>query len=194
MYRQLAAALAPFLLLAQMASIAQADDSRLYLAASMGFSLPDALVSGVEAESGTNGDFGGAVGVQTSDIFRWDIAEAHFVNFNGVDLGFGASRSSVSLGTALNWGLFESDNRYKPYVSLGLGTARLRYLSNATGQMDDDWAFEWNLGGGVDFVSTEDFRAGIRYRYRRSNRNTDGVDYGMRAHSVSLEIAYLGGP
>ena len=194
MHRLFTAILAPFLLLSLLAPAAQAEGARLYGSASMGFSLPDADISGTQAASGANGDFGAAIGVQTSDVFRWDIAEVHYVNFSGADLGFGTSRSSLALGTAFSWGLFSPTRRYQPYFSLGLGPARLRYLTNTTGQSDDDWGFEWNVGGGVDLAVSEQVRSGIRYRYRRSTRSTDSVNYVINAHSLVFEIAFVGGP
>ena len=97
MHRAFAAILAPFLLLSLMAPAAQGEGARLYGSASIGFSLPDADLSGTQAASGANGDFGAAIGVQTSEVFRWDIAEVHYVNFSGTDLGFGTSRSSLAL-------------------------------------------------------------------------------------------------
>ena len=194
MHRVFAATLAPFLLLSLMAPAAQGEGARLYGSASIGFSLPDADISGTPAASGANGDFGAAIGVLTSDVFRWDIAEVHYVNFSGTDLGFGTSRSSLALGTSFNWGLFSPTRRYQPYFSLGLGPARLRYQSNASGQLDDDWAFEWNIGGGVDLAVSEKVRSGIRYRYRRSTRSTDSTNYVINAHSLVLEIAFVGGP
>jgi opacity protein-like surface antigen len=187
-------ALAPLLFVSLLASSAQGEGTRLYGSASMGFSLPDADISGAVADSGANGDFGAAIGVQTSDVFRWDIAEVHYVNFGGTDLRFGTSRSSVSLGTAFNWGFFSPSERFHPYFSLGVAAARLRYQSNASSQLDDDWGFEWNVGGGVDLAVSDQVRTGIRYRYRRSTRSTERRDYVLSAHSLVLEIAFMGGP
>ena len=193
MYKKIGTILAPFLFLG-LVSGSSADDMRSYGTFSFGFSVPDATVGAVQAESGTNGNFGAAIGVQTSDLFRWDIAEVRYVNFAGTDLGFGSSRSAVSLATTLNWGYFQKDARFQPYVSLGLGTERLLYYSNAMAETAADWAFQWSLGGGVDMNVSDKLRTGLRYRYSKSTRNTESTNYTLAAHTVTLEFSFMGGP
>ena len=194
MYRSTGAVLAPFLLLFGLVSSAQAEDTRIYGTISLGVSVPDATFGGVRAESGSNGDFGLALGVQTSDYFRWDIADVHYMNFAGTDLGFGTSRSNLSFGTTLNWGYFSPTHHFHPFISLGIGPAILRYQATGTNAIDTDWAFEWNVGGGFEVQSSERFKTGIRYRYRATNRNTASTPYSLDMHSLSLELIFMGGP
>ena len=192
MHRSAGAIFAPFLLLFGLASSAQAEGSQLYGTLSVGASIPDATFSGVEAESGTNGDFGAAFGIQTSDLFRWDIVDVHYTNFAGVDLGFGTSSSTLSLGSTFNWGYFSPSSRFHPFVSLGLGPSRLGYQVAGTNMTEADWAFEWNVGGGIELQTQETFKTGIRYRYRATNRSTKGTEYSVDMHSISLEISFMG--
>ncbi len=192
-YKKFGAILAPFLFLV-LVSASAAEGVRPYGTLSMGFSVPDATTGGVQAESGTNGSFGAAIGLETSDLFRWDIAEVRYVNFAGTDLGFGTSRSTVSLATTLNWGYFNKSARFQPYLSLGLGTERLRYYSNAKAQSASEWGFQWSLGGGIDLNVSDNLRTGIRYRYSRSTRTIESTKYSLAAHAVTLELSFRGGP
>lgn len=192
MHRSVGAIIAPFLLLFGLASSAQAEGNQFYGTLSLGASMPSATFSGVEAESGTNGDFGAAFGVLTSDFFSWDIAEVHYTNFAGTDLGFGTSNSTLSLGSTFNWGYFKPSSRFHPFVSLGLGSSRLGYQVAGTNMIEADWAFEWNVGGGIEFQTQENFKTGIRYRYRATNRSTVGTEYSVNMHSISLEISFMG--
>jgi opacity protein-like surface antigen len=192
-HKKFGAILAPFLFFV-LVSASAAEGFRPYGTFSMGFSVPDATTGGVLAESGTNGSFGAAIGLETSDLFRWDIAEVRYVNFAGTDLGFGTSRSTVSLATTLNWGYFNKSARFQPYVSLGLGTERLRYYSNAKAQNASEWGFQWSLGGGIDLNVSENFRTGIRYRYSKSTRTIESTSYSLAAHAVTLEFSFRGGP
>ena len=193
MHKKFGAILAPFLFFV-LVSASAAEGVRPYGTFSMGFSVPDATANEVQAESGTNGNFGAAIGIQTSDLFRWDIVEVRYVNFAGTDLGFGTSRSAVSLATTLNWGYFAESARFQPYLSLGLGTERLRYYSNAKAQDANEWGFQWSLGGGIDLNASDNFRTGIRYRYSRSTRTIESTRYALSAHAVTLEFAFRGGP
>jgi opacity protein-like surface antigen len=192
-HKKFGAILAPFLFFV-LVSASAAEDFRPYGTFSMGFSVPDATTGGVLAESGTNGSFGAAIGLETSDLFRWDIAEVRYVNFAGTDLGFGTSRSTVSLATTLNWGYFNKNARFQPYLSLGLGTERLRYYSNAKAQNASEWGFQWSLGGGIDLNVSDNLRTGIRYRYSRSTRTIESTKYSLAAHAVTLEFSFRGGP
>ena len=101
---------------------AHADGQRLYGTFSLGAAVPEVDLAG--ADPGASGDFGLALGIQTSETFRWDMVEVHYMNTAGTDLGFGTTRSNVTLGTTLNWGWFNPDARLNPFVSLGLGAAR----------------------------------------------------------------------
>ena len=193
MHKKSGAILAPFLFFV-LVSASAAEGVRPYGTFSMGFSVPDATANEVQAESGTNGNFGAAIGIQTSDLFRWDIVEVRYVNFAGTDLGFGTSRSAVSLATTLNWGYFAESARFQPYLSLGLGTERLRYYSNAKAQDANEWGFQWSLGGGIDLNASDNFRTGIRYRYSKSTRTIESTKYSLAAHAVTLEFAFRGGP
>ena len=184
---------AVFILLAAclIAASAHADDSRLYGTFSLGAAIPEVDLAG--ADPGTSGDFGLALGMQTSETFRWDLFEVHYMNTAGTDLGFGTTRSNVTLGTTLNWGLFDPAARLNPFVSLGIGAARLRYQEAGTVSMDDDWAFDWNVGGGVSHNMSDQTRAGLRYRYRRTNRNVSGQEFSVEIHSISVEFSFVGG-
>ena len=193
MHKKSGAILAPFLFFV-LVSASAAEGVRPYGTFSMGFSVPDATANEVQAESGTNGNFGAAIGIQTSDLFRWDIVEVRYVNFAGTDLGFGTSRSAVSLATTLNWGYFAESARFQPYLSLGLGTERLRYYINAKAQGANEWGFQWSLGGGIDQNASDNFRTGIRYRYSKSTRTIESTKYSLAAHAVTLEFAFRGGP
>jgi len=173
------------------AASAQAEGSRLYGTFSMGAAIPEVDLAG--ADPGSSGDFGLALGVQTSDTFRWDIAEVHYMNIAGTDLGFGTTRSNVTLGTTFNWGWFDPEARLNPFVSLGIGTARLRYQEAGTVNLDDDWAFDWNVGGGVSHDISDNVRTSLRYRYRQTNRNAGGEEFSVDIHSISVEFTFVGG-
>jgi opacity protein-like surface antigen len=192
--RSFGAALAPFLVLFLSVFAANADDEHLYGTLSMGFSMPEVSVAGVPSATGTNGDFGAAFGVQSSETFRWDIAEIRYVNFAGTDLGFGTSRSALSLGTTMNWGYFAKSAFVQPFASLGLGAERLRYQNSADDALKNDWAFQWSFGGGFSFDVSDKLRTAIRYRYTNTNRSAEGVDFSVNTNVVTLEISYMGGP
>ena len=174
-----------------MAASAHAEDQHLYGTFSLGAAIPEVDIA--SPEPGASGDFGLALGIQTSDAFRWDIAEVHYMNIAGTDLGFGTTRSNVTLGTTLNWGLFDPDTQFNPFVSLGLGAARLRYQGAGTAILDDDWAFDWNVGGGVSYNASDRARTSLRYRYRRTNRDVGGQDFSVDIHSISVEFSFGGG-
>jgi opacity protein-like surface antigen len=192
--RLFGAALAPFLVLFLSVFAANADDERLYGTLSMGVSVPEVSVAGISSDTGANGDFGAAFGVQSSETFRWDVAEIRYVNFAGTDLGFGTSRSALSLGTTMNWGYFAKSGFFQPFVSLGLGAERLRYQNSADNALKNDWAFQWSFGGGISFDVSDKVRTAIRYRYTNTNRSAEGVDFSVNTNVVTLEITYMGGP
>jgi len=193
-HRSFGAALAPLLVLFLSAFAANADGERMYGTLSIGASVPEVSIAGVPSNTGANGDFGAAFGVQSSETFRWDVAEVRYVNFAGTDLGFGTSKSALSLGTTMNWGYFAESASVQPFVSLGLGAERLRYQNGADGLFKNDWAFQWSLGGGVSFNVSDKVGTAIRYRYSKTNRSTEGVDFSVNANVVTLEITYFGGP
>jgi opacity protein-like surface antigen len=170
---------------------AHADDEGLYGTFSLGAAIPEVDIAG--ADPGTSGDWGLALGYQTSKTFRWDIAEVHYMNTAGIDLGFATSRSNLTLGTTLNWGWFDPKVRLQPFVSLGIGAARLRYQEPGSTALNDSWAFDWNLGGGVSTDLSDKLRTGLRYRYRRTNRNNANTAYSVEIHSISVEFSYVGG-
>ena len=194
MHRSFGAALAPLLVLFLSAFAANADGERMYGTLSMGASVPDVSVAGVPSDTGANGDFGAAFGVQSSETFRWDVAEIRYVNFAGTDLGFGTSQSALSLGTTMNWGYFAESAFIQPFASFGLGTERLRYQNGADGQFKSDWAFQWSFGGGISFNVSDKVGTAIRYRYTNTNRSTEGVDFSVNTNVVTLELTYFGGP
>jgi opacity protein-like surface antigen len=78
-------------------------------------------------------------------------------------------------------------------VSLGIGAARLRYQEPGSTALNDSWAFDWNLGGGVSTDLSDKLRTGLRYRYRRTNRNNANTAYSVEIHSISVEFSYVGG-
>ena len=205
----LAAAMVTAGLLGLVAAPVSAQDKGPYIEGTAGISLPeDSEVSagGVSTDVSLDNGFAGglAVGNAYGNGFRTEFE----IGFHSNDLDRSPSTSingdTQAISLMVN-GLYDFavDSRFKPFVGVGLGGARVSVdadtYPNVLGAVDDsDIGFAWQGMAGVAYQIDDQLSASLRYRYfsvPSVNMSTSGgstfeTDYASHDIMVGLRWSF----
>lgn len=191
------------LLIASIANSAQGP----YISGNLGFAtvsdsdLTDSALPGVtlDIESDPGFALGVAAGYAYGNNIRFEAEVTYQKNdldkggLMGLDVGLTGDRSSLAL--LLNgYYDFANDSAFTPFISAGLGTARVEVNDfNVTGSgdpaiSDDATVFAYQFGAGVAYAINENMYLDVKYRYL----GTSDPEYGTETFEYSSHNFYAG--
>lgn len=143
-----------------------------------------------------------AVGVQPRDWLRVETELSHREHDVNLVMPGSAASGSMSVGTGMVNAYLElpTASRFRPYVGVGLGAARVTQDSiGADGvSLSDDsaWAFAYQAMLGVSAEVAPRWRTSLEYRYLGTSdpifRDREGALYdgSVRAHALMLGVSW----
>lgn len=158
------ASLIVFVLLFQSSAMAE---TKMFGALRGGLALGTSYADSQYTTTGAGGNFGASFGIQSSEFFRWDLAELNYMSAYQTSRTLGwFDNSALSLGTSMRFGYFAPTTKFHPYVTAGIAANRFQVQQYES--LKSEWAFGWNVGAGVEYALSDEIGLGLRYRYRSS--------------------------
>jgi outer membrane immunogenic protein len=117
------------------------------------------------------------IGIDEEDVSRFgDDLEADFLGLSRLKVGYAFDHTMI-------------------YAAGGLATTILEAEDTVTADDDDDWAFGWTIGAGVEHKFSENWSARIEYAYfniESDDMSLDGlgVDVDIEGHIIRGGVAY----